>query len=310
MISQYQRQNNSDNTCICYLQNRKTSSKTYITCQHTEDFLNQHNKTEGPSLPKATTLHLFLQKLPDAFLKDTSEETIFVQTEQVNSSGFMDIKANLEAVRKTFSNPECLLVAVSKTKPLEDLKAAYDAGIRDFGENKVQEILIKQSEMPADVRWHMIGHLQSNKVKYITPFVYLIHGVDSFKLLKEINKQGKKIGRVIPVLLQIHIAEEESKFGFDRTELEEMLTSEEFDRLTHVKIQGLMGMATFTENETQIRKEFRGLKTLFEELKIRKLPDFMLMKDISMGMSGDYLIAQEEGSTMVRIGSAIFGSRK
>jgi PLP dependent protein len=221
----------------------------------------------------------------------------------------MDIKANLEVVKKSFPNPDCKLIAVSKTKPLGDLKSAYEAGIRDFGENKVQEIQAKQPEMPADTRWHMIGHLQSNKVKYIAPFVHLIHGVDSFKLLQEINKQGKKIDRVISVLIQIHIAEEESKFGFDRAELDEMLDSKEFGEMTHVKVIGLMGMATFTENEDQVRKEFRELKQLFEELKGRSLPDFVDLQEISMGMSGDYKIAQEEGSTMVRIGSAIFGSR-
>lgn len=221
----------------------------------------------------------------------------------------MGIKANLDSVKSTFQNPDCLFVAVSKTKPIEDLREAYDAGIRDFGENKVQEIQEKQPLLPADVRWHMIGHLQSNKVKYIAPFVHLIHGVDSFKLLQEINKQGKKIDRVIPCLLQIHIAEEETKFGFDKPELEEMLKSIEFQELTHVRIAGVMGMATFTENQDQVRKEFRGLKQLFEELKSRNLPSFVQLEDISMGMSGDYLIAQEEGSTMVRIGSAIFGSR-
>ncbi|WP_425638321.1 YggS family pyridoxal phosphate-dependent enzyme [Algoriphagus yeomjeoni] len=221
----------------------------------------------------------------------------------------MDIKANLEKVKKTFINQECFLVAVSKTKPLEDLKVAYSAGIRDFGENKVQELQAKQPEMQADVHWHMIGHLQSNKVKYIAPFIHLIHGVDSFKLLKEINKQGKKVDRKINVLLQMHIAEEESKFGFDSKELNEMLSNPDFLNLSHVIIQGLMGMATFTENKDQVRKEFKGLKTLFEELKGRELPGFVQLKDISMGMSGDYLIAQEEGSTMVRIGSAIFGER-
>jgi PLP dependent protein len=221
----------------------------------------------------------------------------------------MNIKANLESVKKSFVNPECKLIAVSKTKPLEDLKEAYEAGIRDFGENKVQEIQAKQPLMPADTRWHMIGHLQSNKVKHIAPFVHLIHGVDSFRLLQEINKQGKKIDRQLSVLLQMHIAEEESKFGFDRTELNEMLASKEFTELTHVKIIGLMGMATFTHDQDQIRKEFRGLKQLFEELKGRILPDFVDLQGISMGMSGDYNIAQEEGSTMVRIGSAIFGSR-
>lgn len=221
----------------------------------------------------------------------------------------MEIKANLESVKSTFRNSDCLLVAVSKTKPIEDLREAYDAGIRDFGENKVQEIQEKQPLLPADVRWHMIGHLQSNKVKYIAPFVHLIHGVDSFKLLQEINKQGKKIDRVIPCLLQVHIAEEETKFGFDKAELDEMLNSKEFQELTHVRIAGLMGMATFTESQDQVRKEFRCLKHLFEDLKTRTLPDFVELKEISMGMSGDYLIAQEEGSTMVRIGSAIFGKR-
>lgn len=221
----------------------------------------------------------------------------------------MDIKANLESVKNSFKNPDCLLVAVSKTKPLEDLQEAYACGIRDFGENKVQELQAKQPEMPEDTRWHMIGHLQSNKVKYIAPYVYLIHGVDSFKLLKEINKQGKKIDRIISVLLQIHIAEEETKFGFDRKELMEMIQDSEFTSLTHVKVKGVMGMATFTDDTSQIRKEFKSLKTLFEEVKKLELPSFVEMEEISMGMSGDYQIAQEEGSTMVRIGSAIFGSR-
>ena len=221
----------------------------------------------------------------------------------------MDIKANLEQVKISFRNPDCKLIAVSKTKPLSDLQAAYAAGIRDFGENKVQEIQAKQPEMPVDTRWHMIGHLQSNKIKYIAPFVHLIHGVDTFKLLVEIDKQGKKINRAIPVLLQIHIATEESKFGFDREELDAMLANPEFVNLTHIQIQGLMGMATFTEDLDQIRTEFRGLKQLFEALKKRILPPFVALKELSMGMSGDYQIAQEEGSTMVRIGSAIFGSR-
>ena len=221
----------------------------------------------------------------------------------------MDIKANLEQVKKSFQNPNCKLVAVSKTKPLADLQAAYAAGIRDFGENKVQEIQTKQPEMPADTRWHMIGHLQSNKIKYIATFIHLIHGVDSFKLLVEIDKHGKKIDRPIPVLLQIHIATEESKFGFDRDELEVLLSSPEFNNLTHVQIQGLMGMASFTENQEQIRTEFRGLKQLYEDLKKRALPSFVNLQELSMGMSGDYIIAQEEGSTMVRIGSSIFGAR-
>lgn len=221
----------------------------------------------------------------------------------------MDIQANLEQVKKSFINPKCQLIAVSKTKPLEDLQSAYAVGIRDFGENKVQEIQTKQPEMPADTRWHMIGHLQSNKIKYIAPFVYLIHGVDSYKLLLEIDKQGKKIDRAIPVLLQIHIATEETKFGFDQEELDAMLADPEFINLTHVQVRGLMGMATFTDDLEQIRTEFRGLKQLFETLKTRSLPSFIDLKELSMGMSGDYQIAQEEGSTMVRIGSAIFGSR-
>lgn len=221
----------------------------------------------------------------------------------------MDIKANLEAVKNSFINPDCQLVSVSKTKPVELLMEAYNAGVRDFGENKVQEIQEKQPQMPSDVRWHMIGHLQRNKVKYIAEFVHLIHGVDSFRLLREIEKQGKKVNRKIPVLLQIHIAEEESKFGFDREELFEMLENEDFKKFQHVHILGLMGMATFTENSDQVRKEFRSLKSLFDELKEKALPDFVEIQELSMGMSGDYQIAQEEGSTMVRIGSAIFGAR-
>lgn len=221
----------------------------------------------------------------------------------------MSIAKNLEDIKATFFESECLLVAVSKTKPIEDLREAYEAGVRDFGENKVQEIQAKQPDMPDDTRWHMIGHLQRNKVKYIAPFVHLIHSVDSFKLLKEIDKQGKKIDRQISVLLQIHIAEEESKFGFDQAELNEMLASADFRELSHVNVIGLMGMATFTENEGQIRKEFKGLKQLFEKLKSENLPEFVKMKELSMGMSSDYLIAQQEGSTMVRIGSSIFGAR-
>ncbi|MBS9522867.1 YggS family pyridoxal phosphate-dependent enzyme [Litoribacter ruber] len=221
----------------------------------------------------------------------------------------MAIKENLQEIKNTFINPDCLLVAVSKTKPKEDLQEAYEAGIRDFGENKVQELVDKQPQLPSDIRWHMIGHLQRNKVKYIAPFVHLIHGVDSFKLLKEINKQAKKAERTIPCLLQVHIAEEDSKFGFDETELLQLIESGELKTLEHVEIKGLMGMATFTENEEQIRREFSGLKSLFDKLKTLPLPANMKMEELSMGMSGDYLIAQEEGSTMVRIGSAIFGAR-
>lgn len=221
----------------------------------------------------------------------------------------MNVKNNYTKINIFFTNPNCLLVAVSKTKPIEDLKEAYDAGIRDFGENKVQELVDKHPQMPEDTKWHMIGHLQRNKVKYIAPFIHLIHGVDSFKLLKEINKEAKKIDRVISCLLQMHIAKEENKFGFDDAELFDVIQSEEVQQLQNVKILGLMGMATFTEDENIIRAEFRGLKKLFDELNTTELPDNFDLKEISMGMSGDYLIAQQEGSTIVRIGSAIFGSR-
>jgi pyridoxal phosphate enzyme (YggS family) len=221
----------------------------------------------------------------------------------------MAIQENLIQIKKTFVKPNCLLIAVSKTKPVEDLQEAYEAGIRDFGENKVQEMVDKQPLLPADIRWHMIGHLQRNKIKYIAPFVHLIHGVDSFKLLKAINKEGAKIGRVISCLLQVHIAKEESKFGFDARELTELMASNELAGLDHVKVKGLMGMATFTEDEQVIRAEFRGLKSLMDQLNGMALPPNVELKELSMGMSGDYLIAQEEGSTMVRIGSAIFGER-
>jgi pyridoxal phosphate enzyme (YggS family) len=221
----------------------------------------------------------------------------------------MAIRENLHKVKQSFTNPDCLLIAVSKTKPVEDLQEAYEVGIRDFGENKVQEMTDKQPLLPADIRWHMIGHLQRNKIKFIAPFVHLIHGVDSFKLLKAINKEGAKIGRVISCLLQVHIAEEESKFGFDAKELTELMASDELRDLDHVKVKGLMGMATFTEDEQVIREEFRGLKSLLDQLNDLPLPPNVELKELSMGMSGDYPIAQEEGSTMVRIGSAIFGNR-
>ena len=221
----------------------------------------------------------------------------------------MSIKENLEQIKKNFVSSSCLLIAVSKTKPVEDIREAYEAGIRDFGENKVQELAEKQQTLPKDIRWHMIGHLQRNKVKYLAPFVYLIHGVDSFKLLKEIDKEGKKVNRIINCLLQVHIAEEDTKFGLDEQELLEILHSVEIKELQNVKVVGLMGMATFTEDQQKIRQEFRKLKTIFNKLQSEKLPDNVMMQELSMGMSGDYLIAQEEGSTMVRIGSAIFGER-
>lgn len=186
---------------------------------------------------------------------------------------------------------------------------AYEAGVRDFGENKVQEMSEKAEQLPSDIRWHMIGHLQRNKVKYLAPFVHLIHSVDSLKLIKEIDKEAKKNKRTIQVLLQVYIAKEESKFGLDEAELRALLTDSETPKLDSVKIAGLMGMATYTENEAQIREEFRFLKHLFEALKNENLPANVDLQVLSMGMSGDYIIAQEEGSTMVRIGSAIFGER-
>src|SRR5690554_861662 len=221
----------------------------------------------------------------------------------------MGIRENLSAVKNSFKNPDCLLIAVSKTKPVEDLKEAYEAGIRDFGENKVQEMADKQPQLPADIRWHMIGHLQRNKVKYIAPFVHLIHGVDSLKLLKAIDKEAKKVDRVISCLLQVYIAKEESKFGFDEQELLEMIDGGELESLANIRITGLMGMATNTGNEEVIRGEFRRLKNFMDSLNARELPPLFNLRELSMGMSGDYLIAQEEGSTMVRIGSAIFGNR-
>lgn len=200
------------------------------------------------------------------------------------------------------------LVAVSKTKPNELILEAYEGGQRIFGENKVQELVDKYESLPKDIEWHMIGHLQSNKVKYIAPFVSLIHGVDSFKLLKEINKQGLKNDRVIPVLLQFHIAQEESKFGFEYTELEELVRNNPLNALENVDIQGVMGMASFTSDQRQVADEFFSLKEIHETLKENYFTKDSF-KTISMGMSGDYRIAIEFGSTMIRIGSTIFGGR-
>ena len=218
------------------------------------------------------------------------------------------IVKNLVNVQNSLSE-NVKLIAVSKTKPARDIQTLYDAGQRAFGENKVQELVEKYEVLPKDIEWHLIGHLQSNKVKYIAPFVHLIHGVDSFKLLKEINKEGGKCKRIIPCLLQFHIAQEETKFGFSFEEAQEMLESNEFVELQNVAIYGVMGMASFTENENQIHEEFQTLHNYFQLIKSHYFkfnPDF---KEISMGMSGDYKIAMEEGSTMVRVGSTIFGSR-
>ena len=200
------------------------------------------------------------------------------------------------------------LIAVTKTKPVALLQEAYASGCKTFGENKVQELVEKVGQLPADVEWHLIGHLQTNKVKYIAPFVALIHSVDSLKLLQEINKQAARAGRVIDCLLQIHIAEEETKFGLDAAEAEALLHDPGLEALLHVRIVGLMGMATNTDDQAQIRQEFRGLKALFDRLSAVQRPN-VSFRELSMGMSGDYGLAVEEGSTLVRVGSAIFGSR-
>ncbi|MGV0919944.1 YggS family pyridoxal phosphate-dependent enzyme [Empedobacter falsenii] len=215
----------------------------------------------------------------------------------------MSIQENLKTIEATIP-AHVTLVAVSKTKPVEDLQEAYAAGMRDFGENKIQEMCDKYEVLPKDIRWHMIGHVQTNKVKYMAPFVHLIHGVDSLKLLKEIHKQAEKNNRVIDVLLQQFIADEETKFGLDQEEIQQIM-QEEVQHLPNVRVVGLMGMATFTEDENQIREEFRSLKSNFVSLK----NNFENLTILSMGMSGDYQIAIEEGSTMVRIGSSIFGHR-
>ncbi|NDI99716.1 YggS family pyridoxal phosphate-dependent enzyme [Flavobacterium sp. LaA7.5] len=220
----------------------------------------------------------------------------------------MSIADNLHKIKSSL--PENVtLVAVSKTKPVADLMEAYNAGQRIFGENKIQEMTEKWEQMPKDIEWHMIGHVQTNKVKYMAPFVSLIHGVDSLKLLKEINKQAKKNERVINCLLQMHIAEEETKFGMDEQELDELLNSEEFKQMENVKVTGLMGMATFTDSKEQIKKEFTQLKNIFDKYAAKPLTVNCQLSTLSMGMSGDYTTAIACGSTMVRIGSSIFGSR-
>ncbi|MDA3943087.1 MAG: YggS family pyridoxal phosphate-dependent enzyme [Bacteroidetes bacterium] len=208
------------------------------------------------------------------------------------------------------SIPESVkLIAVSKTKPNSDILEAYQEGHKYFGENKAQELERKAGELPGDIHWHFIGHLQTNKVKQIAPFVAMIEAVDSLKLLKEINKQAAKSERVIPCLLQFHIAEEDTKFGLDREEVQALLDSEPFKKMQNIRIAGVMGMATYTENSDQVRREFKFLKAVFDWLKqeyFSESPDF---KEISMGMSGDYLIAVEEGATIIRVGSLIFGER-
>lgn len=221
----------------------------------------------------------------------------------------MSIQDNLHSIKAKL--PENItLVAVSKTKPVSDLMEAYEAGQRIFGENKIQEMTEKWEVMPKDIQWHMIGHVQTNKVKYMAPFVSLIHGVDSLKLLQEINKQAQKKNRIIDCLLQVYIAEEESKFGLDEEELSEVLKQVQHDKneLNHIRIVGLMGMATFTNNQIQVKKEFSRLKTIFDKYSQLETSNLKL-QTLSMGMSGDYALAIECGSSMVRIGSSIFGTR-
>ncbi len=220
----------------------------------------------------------------------------------------MSIKSSIEILGAGLRSKGARLIAVSKTHPPELVQEAYDAGQRIFGENKVQEMAAKYEVLPKDIEWHLIGHLQTNKVKIIAPWVGMIHSVDSPRLADEI-KQGMKIGRVIPCLLQVFIAREETKFGFDRAELMDFLSSDALRNYKGISIQGLMGMATFTDDTALIRSEFKSLKNLFDEIAGMSLPLFVQMKELSMGMSSDYAIAVEEGSTMVRIGTAIFGKR-
>lgn len=219
----------------------------------------------------------------------------------------MSIEQNLKKIKSSL--PEHVtLVAVSKTKPVSDLMEAYNAGQRIFGENKIQEMAEKHENMPKDIEWHMIGHVQRNKVKYMAPFVSLIHGVDNFKLLKEINKEAKKNDRIIDCLFQIKIAEEDSKFGMSAREAIDIIQSKTFSELKNIRITGVMGMATFTDDQDQIQKEFKQLKTTFEALKKLQTENCKL-EIVSMGMSGDYELALANGSTMIRVGSSIFGSR-
>ncbi|WP_396150242.1 YggS family pyridoxal phosphate-dependent enzyme [Flavobacterium sp.] len=219
----------------------------------------------------------------------------------------MSITENLSQIKSSLPS-HVTLVSVSKTKPVDDLMEAYHAGQRIFGENKIQEMTEKWEQMPKDIQWHMIGHVQSNKVKYMIPYVSLIHGVDSMKLLKEINRLAAKWRRTVDCLLQIHIAEEDTKFGLDEQELTEILQSEELNTFENIRIVGLMGMATFTENQEQIKREFLHLKSIFDQHN-QLNTDNCQLTTLSMGMSGDYQLAIECGSNMVRIGSSIFGSR-
>jgi pyridoxal phosphate enzyme (YggS family) len=218
------------------------------------------------------------------------------------------IQTQLNLVRAQIPE-QVTLIAVSKTKPTSDLQAAYDAGQRHFGENKVQEMVEKAAQLPADIHWHLIGHLQTNKVKYMAAFVHLIHGVDSLKLLQEIDKQAKKAGRSQDVLLQFYIAQEDTKFGLDLQEAQAILDSIEFQQLKRIQICGVMGMASNTSDEKQVAREFAALKKIFGTLQNKYFQEKPGFKEISMGMSGDYQLAIQNGSTMVRVGSKIFGGR-
>ncbi|MBT1687904.1 YggS family pyridoxal phosphate-dependent enzyme [Dawidia soli] len=217
----------------------------------------------------------------------------------------MNIKNNITNLRQTLP-PGCRLVAVSKTQPLDKIQEAYASGQRDFGENRVQELTSKYEQLPQDITWHMIGHLQTNKVKYIAPFVSLIHSVDSPRLLEEIDHQAGKTGRVIDCLLQLHVAQEETKYGLTEEEARTLIASPAVRNYRHIRIQGLMGMGSLTDNTGQVRREFRSLKAFFDRLQQENLPPNTAMTILSMGMSSDYKIAIEEGSTMIRIGTSLF----
>ncbi len=221
----------------------------------------------------------------------------------------MSIPKNIQAIQKEIGDKNATLVVVSKTRTPAEIMEAYEVGHRIFGENLVQELVEKQAQLPSDIEWHLIGHLQRNKVKYIASFVSLIHSVDSLKLLEEINKHGIKQGRVIDCLLQVHIASEDTKFGLDHVELIELLENEARFKLENVRIRGLMGMATNTENEKLIKEEFYELKTLFDGIKLSYFRKDSAFDTLSMGMSSDYNIALAQGSTMIRVGSSIFGKR-
>jgi pyridoxal phosphate enzyme (YggS family) len=230
----------------------------------------------------------------------------------LSNQKIMSIAQEIQRIQQELAPSSARLIVVTKTRSIPELQETLDAGVIDFGENRVQEMVEKQALLPANIQWHQIGHLQTNKVKYIAPFVHLIHSIDSMKLLVEVNQQALKNQRIIPCLLQIYIAQEESKFGLNQDELLQLLHDPIFATLKHIRIVGLMGMASFTENVGQVKKEFESLKTLFEFLKSNQIGEstgLVRWEEISMGMSGDYLVAAELGSTLVRVGSAIFGPR-